>query len=417
MPAARTRTRNRASGTGSQDGAGKIRVLWLIKGLGRGGAETLLYQAAELRDRDTFVCEVGYLLGSRSWMADDFRALDVPVRLFPSERHLDLRWALGLRQYLRSDSVDVLHVHSPLVAAVARIVVRSIPRRRRPKLVTTEHLPWSGHARATRFANAATFRLDDAHIAVSHAVVESIPPRLRAGITVLVHGVPVERIRRQSALRNEVRAELGVGEDELLVGTVANFTEQKGYPDLLEAARMLIERYPRIRFAIGGRGPMEDAIRAQRDRLGIADRFDILGPLPDAPRFMAACDVFALASHWEGLPLVIMESMAAGLPIVATKVGGMPELVRDGVDGFLVDHNRPDLLALAVGALVEDPELRARMGRSASEAADRFDNHVAIRTIESLYRQLVRNGRPSGTPHPEGVKSPADRPEEKQREE
>ena len=374
----------------------RIRVLWLIKGLGRGGAEMLLCHAAELRDRDSFECEVGYLLGSRAWLADDLRALDVPVHLFASERHLDLRWAARLRRFLRERPVDILHVHSPFVASIARIVVRSLPRKVRPKILSTEHLPWSGHARATRILNAVTFRMDDAHLAVSHAVVESIPRRLQEGIRILVHGIPIERIRSKSVMRDEVRAELGVASDDVLVGSVGNFTEQKGYPDLLAAASLLLERDPRVRFAVGGRGPLEDAIRAERDRLGIADRFQMLGPLLDAPRFMAGCDIFVLASHWEGLPLVVMEAMALGRPIVATKVGGLGEEVRDGIDGLLVERNRPDALAEALGLLVDDSELRERMGRSAAEAAERFDNLIAIRTIESLYRQLVGIGRPEG---------------------
>jgi glycosyltransferase involved in cell wall biosynthesis len=367
----------------------RIRVLWLIKGLGRGGAEMLLYHAAELRDRDSFECEVAYLLGSRGWLAEDFRSVGVPVHLLPSERHADLRWAGKLRRFLIENPVDVVHVHSPLVAAVARLVVRTVPRAVRPVMVSTEHLPWSGHALPTMVVNALTFRLDDAHLAVSSAVVDSIPRRLRRNVRVLVHGVPVETIRAERRWRVEARAELGVADDEVLVGTVANFTPQKAYPDLLEAARRVIDRGRKVRFAVGGRGTLESEIRTLRDRLGLGDRFLVLGALEDAPRFMAACDIFALPSHWEGLPLVIMEAMAIGLPVVATKVGGITELVRDGVDGILVPKARPQQLADAIDELAKNPDRRRRMGREAADGAMRFDNHSAIRTIEALYRELV----------------------------
>lgn len=371
----------------------RIRVLWLIKGLGRGGAEMLLFHAARLRDRKRFDCELGYLLEDRGWLAGDLREQGVPVHLFASKGSTDLRWALALRRHLMRNPVDVVHVHSPVVSAVARLVVRSLPAAVRPRCLSTEHLPWSGHARLTRLMNAATFGLDDAHLAVSSAVVDSIPKRLRRNIRVLVHGIPVEETRSQKTARDAVRAELGVAPDEVLVGTVANVTKQKAYPDLLRAARLVLDRGAKVRFAVAGRGTLDREIRALRDEMGLGDRLLMLGPLENAPRFIGGCDLFALASHWEGLPLVIMEAMALGVPIVATRVGGVPELVRDGSDGTLVPMARPDLFAQAIFELIEDPSRRALMSKTAAEDALRFDNRTAVRTIEALYLDVVHMPR------------------------
>ncbi|MEX2556733.1 MAG: glycosyltransferase [Actinomycetota bacterium] len=376
-----------------ESGGSRIRVLWLIKGLGRGGAEMLLYQAARLRDRDAFECEVGFLLGSRDWLADDLRAEGVPVHLFSSEKHADFRWALKLRRYLIANPVDVVHVHSPLVAAAARLVVRSLPRRVRPRTVSTEHLPWSGHNRLTRMANAATFRLDAAHLAVSDAVAESIPRRSRRHVEVLVHGIPVSHVRAERRWRETVREELGVGPEEILVGTVANVTAQKAYPDLIEAAKQVASRMENVRFTVAGRGTLDDEMLALAKSAGLGGRLVLLGAVEDAPRFMSACDIFALASHWEGLPLVIMEAMALGLPVVATEVGGIPALIRNGDEGTLVPKSRPDLFARALEELAADPERRKRMGQAATEDAIRFDNEGAVRTIEALYRDVVERGR------------------------
>ena len=382
------------SETDTREGGGsRIRVLWLIKGLGRGGAEMLLYQAARLRDRDAFDCEVGFLLGSRDWLADDLRAEGVPVHLFASERHADFRWTMKLRRHLIANPVDVVHIHSPLVAAAARLVVRSLPRRVRPKTVSTEHLPWSGLNRLTRLVNAATFRLDAAHLAVSDAVAGSIPRRARKQVQVLVHGIPVSHVGAERRWRETVRKELGVAPDEVLVGTVANVTAQKAYPDLIEAARQVASRMGNVRFAVAGRGTLDDEMLALAERSGLGERLALLGAVEDAPRFMSACDIFALASHWEGLPLVIMEAMALGLPVVATKVGGIPALIRDGSEGTLVPSSRPDLLAEAIEELAADAERRESIGRAASEDAIRFDNEAAVRTIETLYRDLVESGR------------------------
>jgi glycosyltransferase involved in cell wall biosynthesis len=377
-----------------RDGADRrIRVLWLIKGLGRGGAEMLLFQAARLRDRDTFDCEVGFLLGSRDWLADDLRAEEVPVHLFSSERHADFRWVLKLRRHLIARPVDIVHIHSPLVAAAARLVVRSLPRRLRPVTVSTEHLPWSGHKRPTRLVNAATFSLDAAHLAVSEAVAESIPRRRRKQVQVLVHGIPVAHVRAERRWRDTVRNELGVAPDEILVGTVANVTAQKAYPDLIEAAKQAASRNGKVRFALAGRGTLDDEMLARAERSGLGERLALLGAVEDAPRFMSGCDIFVLASHWEGLPLVIMEALALGVPVVATRVGGIPALIRHDGEGVLVPPSRPDLLARAIEELATDPERRARIGRAASEDAVRFDNEAAVRSIETLYKDVFENGR------------------------
>jgi L-malate glycosyltransferase len=376
-----------------QGGGGtRIKVLWLIKGLGRGGAEMLLYQAARLRDRDGFDCEVGFLLGSRDWLAEDLRAVGVPVHLFSSERHADFRWVLKLRRHLIANPVDVVHIHSPLVAAAARLVVRSLPRRLRPKTVSTEHLPWSGHKLPTRLVNAATFSLDAAHLAVSEAVAESIPRRRRKHVQVLVHGIPVSHVSAERRWRDTVRNELGIARDEILVGTVANVTPQKAYPDLIEAARQAASRIGNLRFAVAGRGTLDDEMLALAERAGLGERLALLGAVEDAPRFMSACDIFVLASHWEGLPLVIMEALALGVPVVATKVGGIPALVRHADEGILVPRSRPELLARAIEELAVDPERRERIGRAASEDAMRFDNQAAVRAIEALYRHVCETG-------------------------
>lgn len=372
----------------ARDPEDRLRILWLIKGLGRGGAEMLLYEAARLRDRSSFDCAVGYLLGSRDWMTAELRAEGVPVYLFPGERHGDFRWARRLRRHLKADPVDIIHVHSPLVAAVTRLVARTLPKPIRPRTISTEHLPWSGHRRPTRFVNAATFRLDAAHLAVSEAVLESIPRRLQPTVRVLIHGVPVDRIRAKRGEREAVRGELGVSAGEIVVATVANATQQKGYPDLMAAARRVVDAGLPVRFVVAGRGTADDGMRRMRDELGLSERMQLMGPIEDVPRLLTGCDVFCLASHWEGLPLVVMEAMATGLPIVATDVGGIPELIRSGAEGVLVPPARPDLLADALERMIREPALREELGAAAWSGATRFDNRGAVRAIEALYREV-----------------------------
>ncbi len=142
------------------------------------------------------------------------------------------------------------------------------------------------------------------------------------------------------------------------------------------------------RFFVIGHGPLEAEIHALHSALGLNGYVELLGYRADAIRVAAGCDLFVLASHYEGLPVAIMEAFAVGLPVVATSVGGVPEAVRDGIEGRLVPPSRPDLLAAAIASLVEDAELRGRLSRAATARSHQYDVEVAVRHLEDVYRDL-----------------------------
>jgi glycosyltransferase involved in cell wall biosynthesis len=363
-----------------------VRVLWLIKGLDAGGAELLLSMMAEVRDRKDFEYEAAYLLPWKRGLVGDLERAGIPVRCLHGRREWDLGWAVRLRRLVRERRYDLVHIHSPYVAGIARVALKTLPAGMRPRLVYTEHLPWWGYIPLTRLLNRLTYRLDDANLAVSRTVADSIPPRLRGRVSVVVQGIFPERVRDQLRFRDEVRAELGIAPSELVVGTVAHFRQQKGYPVLLRAARQVLDQGFPIRFVAVGRGPQEEEIRAIHFGLGLGDRFLLTGFREDATRVMAAFDLFALASHYEGLPLALMEALVLGIPVVATNVGGIPEGVSDGIEGLLVPPDRPDLLAHAIGTLARDLDLRTRMSSAAAERGRTFDIRDSLRAVEENYR-------------------------------
>ncbi|HYZ11507.1 MAG TPA: glycosyltransferase, partial [Actinomycetota bacterium] len=365
-----------------------IRVLWLIKGLDPGGAELLLTMLAEVRDGDGFEYEAAYLLPWKRGLVDQLEHAGVAVHCLHGGREWDLRWAGRLRRLVRERRYDIVHIHSPYVAGIARLALRSLPRKVRPRIVYTEHVPWWGYVPASRILNAATFWLDDATVAVSRAVRESIPRRRRDGVDVVVHGIDVEAVRAVGRSREEERARLGIGPDDVLIGTIAHFRPQKAYPDLLRAARLVLDAQPRATFIAVGRGPEERRIRKLHRELGLGDRFRFAGFRSDATRVLAACDIFVLASLFEGLPLALMEALALGVPVVATEVGGIPEGVTHGEEGLLVPPSRPDLLADSLTTLVRDEELRARMTAAAARRGGEFDIAVASHRVEAIYHRL-----------------------------
>jgi len=367
-----------------------IRVLYLVKGLGPGGAERLIVAAASAHNRSAFSLRLAYLLPWKDALVPELESLEVPTTCLNVRREWDLRWGIRLRRELIENPVDILHAHSPYPAGIARLVVRTLPRRLRPRIVYTLHNTWGSFSRLTRLLNGLTYGLDAADIAVSRIVNETLTPRRRARTEVLVHGIQLDEARSQMGKRASIRSELGVAPDEFVVGTIANFRAQKDYPNLLEAARLLKQGDVPIRIIAVGQGPLEEEMRALHASMALGDRVLLLGQRDDAVAVLGACDAFVMASKNEGLPVAIMEALALGLPICATSVGGIPEAVNDGVEGQLVPPSDPESLASALTRLATDPALRDHLGAGARAAGQRYDIRTAVTRIEEIYRGVLQ---------------------------
>ncbi len=366
---------------------GQLGVLWVAKGLGPGGMERLLVNHARCGDRERFRYHAAYLVDRPNSVIGELEDLGVTCSKLAAHSQLDPRWALELRRLVAGERIDVVHVHSPMVAAVARPALRAM--RHRPKLVYTEHNSWDCYGRATRWANALTYPLDDAQIAVSGDAKRSVPKMLARRVEVLTHGIELDSVRGWSEQRAAARAELGVGESTVVITAIANLRFEKAYDVLLAAAAETLAAHDDVVFLGVGHGQLQNDMNDLHARLGLGDRFRFLGFRSDALRILAASDVFTLASRNEGLPVSLMEASALGLPTVATAVGGLVDYVVEGVTGLLVPAESPHALAEAYGGLIVDRERRESMGKHAAEAAAQFDASVAVRRLEAIYAGLV----------------------------
>ena len=364
------------------------RVLHLTKGLNAGGTETLIVLAARHRDRDRFRFVAAHLLPHDVALERDLRAEEVEVFCIGGTPWWDPRWLVRLRRLVKAQRIDVVHAHAPLVAAGARLAVVTLPRRRRPQMVVTMHNMWESHHQVVRLLDRVTWRLDDLRLTVSEAVRRSLPASASAAAVTQVHGIDVQALRGQ-ADRAAARRELGVADDDLVVGTVANLRSTKGYPDLIDAARMVTAAEPAARFVAIGQGPQLAELEAKRDAAGLGDRLRFLGFRSDAARLVAGFDVFCLASHHEGLPLALMEALVLGVPVVVTDVGGVGELVTDGLEGSLVPSGRPDRLAATLLDLLGDPAARADRGAAAARRGDGLDAAAVEVAMEQRYQDLL----------------------------
>ena len=351
------------------------RVLHLIKGLGPGGAEQLLVNQARATEADDLVFSVAYLVSWKNHLVGPLSEAGWQAHCLESDRPWDLRWLLGFRRLVNREQIDVVHGHSPLVAAFARLVLRTVPRKRRPRSIYTEHNEWGRHNKWTRRLNRWTIRSEDHLIAVSDAVKQSMPVEL--DVEVLIHGIDVDAVAAQKAHRAAVRHELGIADDEVVIGIVANFRREKAYDLLLDAAAHVVAQNPKVRFVSVGQGPLEGEIRSQHERLGLDDRFLILGYREDATRIMSAFDIFTLSSHHEGLPVALMEALALDLPVVATDVGGITTALADATAIVIAPGDSATLASSYVAMLEKrpippEPQPRFEASESALRLADSY---------------------------------------------
>lgn len=365
--------------------SGPIQVRHLLKGLGPGGAERLVVAQATVPGGAS-VHQVAYLLPHKNHLVPLLEEAGVPTVCLSTTRLARPAWILRLRRLMRDSPTEILHVHSPAVASVARIVARTLPCRTRPVVIGTEHNRWPRHHPVTRLANRLTIRLEQATIAVSDDVKSTIAGVAPDQVQVVVHGIDLDAVRA-AADREAARADLGVGDDEVMVICVANLRPEKSLDILIDAARIALASAPRLRYFLVGQGPLADQVDRWIDAAGIGDRFTALGYRDDAPRMMSGADLFTLSSAHEGLPVAIMEALTLGLPVVATDAGGVKGAA--GSAGRISAVGDATELAAAHVALALDGASRATLGAAAVVEAERFSRRRAIAEIDEIYAAAV----------------------------
>lgn len=319
------------------------------------------------------------------------------------------RECLRLARRFRERPVDLLHTsntgceESAIAARLAGV----------PKILGTFHVdPTSdtclarsgpGHRVLECLSNHSLHRA----IAVSEATkTDWVRRTFLAGGRVLTipNGVDPDQFPRGDQPRTARR---GVGmppDAQPVIGGAGRLVEAKGFSYLLEALALLSGDYPALTLVLAGDGPMRESLRKQASALGIADRVHFIGFCGDIQRFYNALDVFVLSSICDALPYVVLEAMAAELPVVGTSVGGVPEIIVSGGTGILVPPRDPCGMAAALRPLLDSPALRRRMGHAGRErVAQHFNTTTAVpRTIE-VYRDMLRDVTPrrrERNPHP-----------------
>lgn len=386
-------------------GNDRVHVVSLIDDLAvnGGGAETMARELALRLDPSRFRCTlcVTRLSPGRPSAAGlaVMRGLEAQgVRVLSLARRGKLHLAAWrpLVAYLQRENVRVLHGHmfgSNVWAAVLGRLAGV------PVIVAHEH-GWSYEGQPVRrfLDRVLVARSSDAIIASSELArtrmveVERIDPR-RTRLVYISNGIaqPIPSGR-------PIRAELEIPDDAPLVLVVARLDPYKSLHVLASAAQHLVPEFPRLRVLIAGEGPERQHLERLIADRGLGDVVTLLGARADVPDLIAACDVATLCSYSETTPLAIMEYMALGKPVVATRAGGIPDLIEDRVHGLLVEPEDPAALAQAIASLLRDPELALDMGRHGRERQRReFSIDAVARKVEALYEELLLARRSPGS--------------------
>lgn len=371
-----------------------MKILHTEASTGWGGQDIrVLVEAREMQKRGHEViiaCERGCPL----WQAADGGA----VRLAPVSFGRKLRWSAvrEVANLITREGIEVVNTHSSGDAWSGAVAVRLRRRKGLPVCIRTRHL--SNSVKPSFMHQYLYTRLTDFIITTGEAVrCRLIEENGIDGerIVSIPTGVDIELFNPARWQRDEVRAELGVGEDEFLWGMVAMIRRMKGHSVLAEAAGQLLPQRPHTRFAIVGDLPTVSPVRAafeeRLQELGIFNHFHMLGYREDVARILAGCDAVLLPSiSSEGVPQSIMQAQAMGKPVVATDVGGVAEVVRNEETGLLVPPNDPGALATAMQRIMDDAALAQNLAAQ-GQTLIQSEYSVATMTdkVEQLYERLL----------------------------
>lgn len=381
-----------------------IRVVYLIDSLGMGGAERVLLSTLEHLDRDRFEPRVGVLQErSGNPMADEIRKLGVPVDLIPVPLLRDPRALPRVIQYLRNSRADLLHTQLEFSIIIGGIAARAV----RIPCVSTLHtfdVPSPGtrdawRASLTRWSlrqmNAKVITVSDA-ARVHHMRHARLDPD---NVVLMYNGVDLDTFKpRGEAVRRATRENVGVPMGAPVVITVAVLREPKGVQYLIDALGGLLALIPDVKLVIVGEGDHGPTLRRQTTAMGLDEHVVFTGARSDIAELLAMADLFVLPTLGDVLPTAVAEAMAVELPVVASDVGGVPEMVINDRSGILVPPGDAPALAAACSGLLRDPERAHAMGLTGRELAkERFSVRRQTAQLGDLYRSLLnRDARPGG---------------------
>jgi L-malate glycosyltransferase len=335
------------------------------------------------------------ILFNEGRLEKEIGALGIPVKVFPESRWGSGKIFLELVREFKKSNVQIVHTHKykDTILAAPAAKVCGIP-----------HVVRTVHGLPEPFEGLQAFKMSlyeaiertvhrycvDSIIGVSSQIENQYKAKGQvSSVTCIRNGIDLEG-KSVRIDRWRTRKDLGIDSETCLIGTVGRLTPVKGIPYLLEAATILVRQGAKVKILVVGEGGIRQDLIAQTHSLRIADNVVFLGHREDTDVLLQAMDIFALPSLSEGIPMALLEAMAASRPIVASRVGGIPEIIEDGVDGYLVEPMDVNNLAERCRQLIEFPEVARRMGEQGRKRVERdFSATSMADRVASVYKELL----------------------------
>lgn len=377
-----------------------IRLLLFIDNFVRHGTQGQLVRLANALEGDgRFRVHVG-CLKKRGGLLDELRVPDERTVEYPLRRFYGpdgIRQIFRLWRYIRRHRIELVHSQDFYANMICVAACGWSPR---PPLIVSRRYEAVSQRKVHRIGERVSYLLASAVVTNSPVERDRLERdfRVPAGrVHFIPNGVDLDRFSPRRATRVARPLE---DWDAPTVGVVARMVPEKGHDTVLEAIRMLTDRWPGLRLVLVGDGSLRSRLEERIRRHGLRDNVVLAGEQSDVLPWVACFDVALLTPHWgEGLPNAVLEYLAAGRPVVATRVGGIPALVRDGQEGLLVEPNDPEAVAESVASLLSDEDRRETMAGAARRRAEVFGLDRMIETTRHLYLDMM--GRP-----PQATRSP-----------
>lgn len=361
-------------------------ILHLIETSGPGGAEKMLINLVESLVLGDYKSIIGLM--KDGWLSRVLSDLGYEILILPHTRSIDFKFARNLISVIKRKKIDVLHAHEFAMNAYGSMAsaITGVP------IVTTVH---GKNYFGERLRRRLAYRFVSRHskmVAVSNDIADYLMKTIgicAKNIVTIHNGVRLDGFRKDGSARNRIRETLGLSDDQPLLGTVGNLYPVKGHIYLIKATAIVKKTVPDVKTVIAGRGELLDRLKVEVSRIGLENNIEFLGFREDIPQLMQAMDIFILPSLSEGTPLSILEAMASQIPVVATDVGGLSEIVENGKTGFLVPSEDPESLAEKILLVLENRELAGKMALEARKKVEKeYDLNIMVKKYVDLYDRI-----------------------------
>ena len=366
-----------------------VRVLHLVSSGGLYGAEQVILNLAQSERLISFVGALYNVHSPNLDVTEEAEKRGLNTVVFHSRGRIDVTTVFRIIRFLRQHQIDILHTHgykSDIVGFLAALCSRA-------KWVATNHVwhPLSTKLRLYESVDAFVLRFATRVVGVSREIRDDlIATNIRSAYIRVIHnGIDVDRFRRFRATKT-LKATLGICDKDVVVTMIGRLSPEKGHRTFLQAAKEVSSNRNHVKFLIVGDGPMGEELRAEVARLNLENHVIFTGFRRDMPDMYALSDVMVNASTIEGLPMTILEAMASNVPVIATPVGGTPDVIKDGETGLLFDAQDVDALTKRIESLIDDPGRRRRLAAAAYEFVAM--NHSLERMCDAygqVYREIL----------------------------